>query len=84
MKAKHVKTLELVFARPVSGNVRWNDVEALLFALGAEIVGAEGSRLRVFLFNELRVFHRPHPSPAVNKGAVASLRTWLEANGVTP
>ncbi|MDR2696181.1 MAG: type II toxin-antitoxin system HicA family toxin [Deltaproteobacteria bacterium] len=84
MKAKHAKTLELLFSRPASGNIRWHDVEALLVLLGAERVEAKGSRVRVFLFNEVRVFHRPHPSPAMDKGAVASMREWLEANGVTP
>jgi len=84
MKARYAKTLKLVFARPVGGNVRWSDVVSLLSALGAEIVEAEGSRVRVFLFNEVRVFHRPHPSPVLDKGAVADLRKWLEANGVTP
>ena len=84
MKAKHAQTLERIFSRPVSGSVRWSNAEALLLALGAEIVEAAGSRIRVFLFNEVRVFHRPHPSPDMDKGAVAALRKCLEANGVTP
>jgi hypothetical protein len=84
MKTTHAKTLELIFSRPASGNVRWNDVEGLLSALGGEIIEAAGSRVRIFLFNEVRVFHRPHPAPVLDKGAVASLRKWLEANGVKP
>ncbi len=84
MKAKHAKTLELIFSHPTSGNVRWSDVKSLLTALGAEIVEARGSRVRVFLFNEVKVFHCPHPSPDMDKGAAASLRKWLETNGVTP
>ena len=84
MKAKHAKTLELVFARPASGNVRWDDVAALLLALGAEISEREGSRIGVRLFGDRRIFHRPHPTPAMDKGAVASLRNWLETNGVKP
>ena len=84
MKSRQKKTLELLFFRPVSGNVRWDDVEKLLSALGAEIAEAEGSRVRIFLFNEVRVFHRPHPAPVLNKGAVESLRKWLEENGVKP
>jgi len=32
----------------------------------------------------LRVFHRPHPSPDTDKGAVASIRKWLEQHGVEP
>ncbi len=84
MKAKHAKTLSLIFYHPASGNVRWRDVESLLTALGAEIIEARGSRVRVFLFDEMKVFHRPHPSPDMDKGAAANLRKWLETNGVTP
>jgi hypothetical protein len=84
MQSKHRKTLELIFNRPVSGTIRWSDIEALLAALGAAIVEAEGSRVRVFLFGEIRVFHRPHPSPNTDKGAVTTVRKWLEANGVGP
>jgi hypothetical protein len=37
-----------------------------------------GSRIGVFLFDEVRVFHRPHPSPDTDKSAVASNRKWQE------
>jgi hypothetical protein len=37
MKRKHQKTLELIFSRPVSANVRWSDIETLLLELGAQI-----------------------------------------------
>lgn len=84
MKRKHQATLERIFARPTSGNVKWHDVEALLRELGAEIEEAEGSRITVVLFGVVRVFHRPHPRPDTDKGALASLRQWLEDNGVTP
>ena len=84
MKRKHAATLSQVFARPVSGSIRWADIEALLEELGAEITEREGSRVCVFLFNEVRVFHRPHPGPDMDKGAVVSLRKWLEQHGVTP
>jgi hypothetical protein len=84
VKGKHGKTLSLLFKRPVSGNVRWPDVEALFSALGAKISEAEGSRICVRLFGDRRVFHRPHPSPITDKGAVESIRKWLEDNGVTP
>ena len=63
MKRKNKKTLALIFSRPLSGNVKWKDIEQLLVELGAEIVEGEGSRVGVRLFGERRVFHRPHPSP---------------------
>jgi len=84
MKRKHQKTLELIFARPVSGNIKWPDIEALLVALGAKISEREGSRMGVVLFGEIQVFHRPHPSPDTDKGAVSAIRKWLERNGVKP
>ncbi len=84
MKRKQQRTLELIFARPTSGNVPWRNIEALFVELGAEVSEREGSRVAVILFEEVRVFHRPHPSPDTDKGAVASIRKWLEQHGVEP
>ena len=84
MRRKHRKTLEAVFAHPTSGDIRWKDLEALFRELGAEISEREGSRVAVVLFSEVRVFHRPHPSPDTDKGAVASIRRWFEQYGVVP
>lgn len=84
MKRKYQKTLDAIYARPVSANIQWRDIEALFIELGAEISEREGSRIAVVLFDEVRVFHRPHPSPDTDKGAVASIRKWLEQHGVAP
>jgi len=84
MKRKYKKTLKRIFDRPVSGNLKWKDIESLFLALGAEISERAGSRVAVILFDQVRVFHKPHPSPNTNKAAVASIRKWLENNGVTP
>jgi hypothetical protein len=70
MKRKNQRTLELIFSRPVSGNVPWRDVEALFQELGGDVTERAGSRVAVVLFGEVRVFHRPHPP--------------LEEHGVTP
>jgi hypothetical protein len=72
----------LNFAHPTNANVQWKDIEALFKELSAEISEREGSRVAVVLFNEVRVFHRPHPSPNTDEGAVASIRKWLEQHGV--
>ena len=82
MKKRHQRIVELIFSRPTSGNVQWRDVESLFIELGAEIEERTGSRVSVFLFGEVRVFHRPHPSPNTDKGAVAAIRKWLEQHGV--
>jgi hypothetical protein len=74
MKRAHRKTLEAVFAHPTSANIAWKEIEALFVGIGAEVSEREGSR----------VFHRPHPSPKTDKGAVVSVRKWLEQHGVKP
>ena len=84
MKRKQTRTLAAIFTHPTSANIQWKDVEALFRDLGAEITEREGSRVAVVLFGEVRVFHRPHPSPNTGKGAVASIRKWLEQHGVGP
>lgn len=84
MKRKHRQILELIFSHPTSAKVKWSDIEALFRELGAQITEREGSRVGVRLFGERRVFHRPHPSPDTDKGALASVRKWLEENGVKP
>ena len=84
MKRKSSKTLSLIFTRPVPGSIKWRDIESLLRDLGAKISEREGSRVGVMLFGEVRVFHRPHPSPDTDKCAAESIRKWLNENGVRP
>ena len=84
MKRKYAATLVQLYARPVLGSIRWADIVVLRAELGAEITEREGSRVSVFPFGEVRVFHRPHPSPNTDKGAVTSIRKWLEQHGVRP
>ena len=84
MKRKHQRTLELIYKRPTSDNIRWTDIESLLKALGADVSERSGSRVAVVLFGEVRVFHRPHPTPNTDKGAIASIRKWFEYYEVKP
>lgn len=84
MRKKHKATLANLYARPIRADIKWHHIEALLLSLGAQISEREGSRVAVVLFQEVRVFHRPHPSPDADKGAVVSVKKWLEQHGVTP
>jgi hypothetical protein len=76
--------LERIFSRPTKGTIPWADIESLFKALGADVSERAGSRVAVVLFQEVRVFHRPHPSPETDKGAIASIRKWLELYEVRP
>ncbi|MBU0567836.1 type II toxin-antitoxin system HicA family toxin [bacterium] len=83
MKRRHQKTLELIFSRPVSGNVKWRDVVSLLEALGGEVdESRQGSRVGILLNGNVVIQHKPHPSSNMDKGAVASLRIFLMDCGV--
>jgi len=82
MNKKQQKVLNAVYERPTSNNIAWRDIESLFSVLGCEITEGLGSRIRVKLNNERVVFHRPHPLPNTNKGAVESVRRFLINAGV--
>lgn len=84
MTNKHRKTLAAIFANPVQAGIAWRDIEALLVALGAERFEGNGSRVRFLLNGVKATFHRPHPHKETDKGAVLSVRRFLETGGVNP
>jgi hypothetical protein len=84
MQTKHSRTLEAVFEKPERSNIPWQDIEALFIALGAEVTEGRGSRVRVALNDVRAVFHRPHPQKETEKGAVKSVRRFLQEAGITP
>ncbi len=84
MNSRHRKTLEAVFARPVPASLVWADIEALLIALGCELIEGRGSRV-AFKRDGLRAdFHRPHPGKEAKPYQVRDAREFLEALGVRP
>ena len=82
MNKKHRETLDAVLAQPTKSDISWKDVEAMLTALGAELSEGRGSRVRIVLNGRKATMHRPHPQKEMDKGAVKSLRTFLEEAGV--
>ena len=83
MNAKHKRILKEIYAKPIRSGILWTDIEVMLKALGAEITEGSGSRVRIALKNGVRaVFHRPHPKKETDKGAVASMRRFLQEAGI--
>ena len=74
--------MESIFKDPIQTNIMWSDIESLLVALGGELTKGSGSRLRVKLNGVRAVFHRPHPQKTTDKGAVQSVRRFLDNAGV--
>ena len=84
LRAKHRRTLDAVFAHPVSGNIRWTEIEALVKALGGTVEEGNGSRVHFLIEGRPATFHRPHPRPTVDKGAVAAFRRYLIGANIMP
>ncbi|MBA3028370.1 MAG: type II toxin-antitoxin system HicA family toxin [Proteobacteria bacterium] len=84
MNKKQQQTLDKIFEKPERSDISWVNIEALFVALGAEISEGSGSRVRVALNDVRAVFHRPHPERVTNKGAVKSVRRFLQETGVIP
>ena len=82
MNTKNKKTIENIYKRPIQNNILWTDIENLFVALGAEISEGAGSRIRVKLNDVRAVFHRPHPEKVTDKGAVNSVKRFLDNAGV--
>jgi len=76
--------LEAVYERPERSDIAWRDIERLFVALGGEISEGAGSRVRVALGGVRAVFHRPHPERVTDKGAVRTVRRFLQTVGVEP
>lgn len=84
MNKRHQRTLESIFKTPVPSNVVWKDIESLFVHLGARIREGDGSRLAVELNGIRAYFHRPHPRKETDRGALVSVRRFLENAGVKP
>lgn len=82
MNKKHKQTLASIFRVPTQSNVKWDDIESLFYNLDAQITEGNGSRVRIELNGIRAVFHRPHPQKEVDKGALVSVRRFLQNAGI--
>ena len=84
MNSKHRKTLSVVFENPVNGTLDWSRIEALLVAVGCQVVEGSGSSV-MFEKDGVRVyFHRPHPGNEALRYRVKATREFLEQIGIAP
>ena len=81
---RHRHTLAEIYKNPLPASIKWADIEAQLIALDSEISEGSGSRVRIALNGVRAVFHRPHPQPTTDKGAVKSMRRFLTEAGIKP
>ena len=84
MNNKQRQTLKAIFALAIRADIKWINIESLFKALGAEDSQGRGSRIRVSLNGVKAVFHEPHPEKETNRGAVKSVREFLENAEIKP
>ncbi len=84
LNSKQRKTLKEIFDRPTRTNIRWSDVERLFIAVGAKITEGKGSRVRIELNDQVKIFHRPHPGKETRHYAVGLARGFLKDHGIEP
>lgn len=84
MNNKHRKTLKRLFAKNPGSNIRWEDIESLMIALGADRVEGAGSRVTFRLNGVLATFHRPHPEPTIGRGVIKAAQIFLREAGIKP
>lgn len=84
MNNRHRKTLEAIFAKPTAAGIVFADIEALILALGGQVVEREGSRVKIVLGQEQWRCHRPHPGKEARRYQVEEARELLLRAGVHP
>lgn len=84
LSSRHRATLEALFAEPTRAGIAWDDVVALLRALGAEHAQGRGSRERFSLNGVRMVLHRPHPRKELVRATVRDVRDFLSDAGIEP
>ena len=84
MNAAHKKTLEIIFTNPASKSLEWRRIEALLIAIGCQVIEDNGSRVRFEKDGLIATFHRPHPAKEAKPYQVRDARQFIESLGVKP
>ncbi len=84
MNSKHRKTLQAIYTDPVSGNLPWERIEALLVAIGCRVVEGSGSSVMFEKDGRRAYFHRPHPQREALTYRVKAVREYLLKLEITP
>jgi hypothetical protein len=84
VSSKHQKVLDSLFANPINGNIPWDRIEALLIAVGCQVVEGNGSSVMFEKNGNRAYFHRPHPQRAALNYRIKAMRDFLTKLEITP
>lgn len=83
LSKKHIRTIEKIRKRPRTGNLKYPEMESALEAMGFEKFANKSGGVAFNKGDRLTfMYHRPHPRPDVDKGAINSLDKFLEREGI--
>jgi hypothetical protein len=77
LTGSHLRTYERIFQHPISHNLEWRDVHALLGKLG-ETVEEHNGNLKVVRNGQVLVLHAARTKDVAEMDDVMSLRHFLE------
>jgi hypothetical protein len=84
LTGSHLRTYDRIFQHPISHNLEWHDVRALLGKLG-EVSEEHNGNLKVTRNGEVLVLHSPRTKDVAEMDDVMSLRHFLErSNAAKP
>jgi hypothetical protein len=77
LTGSHLRTYDRIFQHPISHNLEWHEVHALLEKLG-EVVVEHNGNLKVTRNGQSMVLHAPRTKDVAEMSEVMSLRHFLE------
>jgi len=84
MNSRQRKTLEAIFSTPVPKNLRWDDIESLLIAVGCKMKNRGGSKIGFAKSGLVLFVHRPHPQKEAAAFVIRDVKEFLVRIGATP
>ena len=84
MSHKPDRVLRQIFQHPMVLSIKWSDVVHMFEAFGAEVEVVHGTRERVKLNGQQKMFRIPHGRAIDDRNELTEIRHFLERAGITP
>lgn len=81
MRRRHLRTLRRMQATPTPADIRWEEIESLLRAIGVDVIERAGSRVQLVKGTQSIVVHRPHPRPVARRDTVRDIAAFITRAG---
>jgi hypothetical protein len=83
LTGSHLRTYDRIFQHPISHNLEWHDVRALLGRIG-EVVEEHNRNLKITRNGEVLVLHAPRTKDITEMDEIMTLRHFLKRSETAP